>query len=143
MKKALKLHLISTSAKVNFRIGKNKIDSQFYRFFLSRRPELSGYSRVVKYINPHIIYIYIYQQLMVEMCKLLLFFSFFSLFFCLVSHFFHVLCSSLFWLFYYSRLHVSCFPHLPCNLFVFCFHASLFHHFSIFIFSFMHSNSAL
>ena len=60
LKKALKLHLISTSAKVNFRIGKNKIDSQFYRFFLSRRPELSGYSRVVKYINPHIIYIYIY-----------------------------------------------------------------------------------
>lgn len=50
---------------------------------------------------------------MVEMCKLLLFFSFFSFFFCLVSHFFHVLCSSLFWLFYYSRLHVSVLPSPP------------------------------
>lgn len=80
LKKALKLHLISTSAKVNFRIGKNKIDSQFYRFFLSRRPELSGYSRVVKYINPHIIYIYISTTYGWNVQIIIIFFVFLSLF---------------------------------------------------------------
>lgn len=37
-----------------------------------------------------------------------------------------------------STLACTCqrFPHLPRNLSAFCFHASLFHHFSIFIFKF-------